>query len=100
MPEKLRCFEGKYGYNTYSSVPRLEEEFHVHVDVSCISLGAVLTQPSIGDIDHLIAFSSRKMLKAEKNYSTTEREGLVMVYALQKFRHYLLGAHFKMYIDH
>lgn len=23
-----------------------------------------------------------------------------MVYALQKFRHYLLGGHFKMYIDH
>jgi hypothetical protein len=23
-----------------------------------------------------------------------------MVYALQKFRHYLLGKHFKMFIDH
>jgi hypothetical protein len=23
-----------------------------------------------------------------------------MVYALQKFRHYLLGSHFKMYTDH
>jgi hypothetical protein len=30
----------------------------------------------------------------------TEREGLAMVYALQKFRHYLLGKHFKMFIDH
>ena len=30
----------------------------------------------------------------------TEREGLPMVYALQKFRHYLLGAHFKMFTDH
>ena len=29
-----------------------------------------------------------------------EREGLAMVYALQKFRHYLLGAHFKMYTGH
>lgn len=37
---------------------------------------------------------------AEKNYSTTEREGLVMVYMLQKFRHYLLGTHFKMNADH
>ena len=51
-------------------------------------------------IDHLIAFASRKLSKAEKNYSTTEGEGLAMVYALQKFRHYLLGAHFKMYTDH
>jgi hypothetical protein len=30
----------------------------------------------------------------------TKREGLEMVYALQKFKHYLLGSHFKMYTDH
>ena len=40
------------------------------------------------------------MSKAEKNYSNTERERLAMVYALQKYRHYLLGGHFKMYTDH
>ena len=31
---------------------------------------------------------------------TIEQEVLVMVYALQKFRHYLLGGHFKMFTDH
>ena len=30
---------------------------------------------------------------------TTEHEGLAIVYALQKFRHYLLGGHFKMFTD-
>jgi hypothetical protein len=30
----------------------------------------------------------------------TEREGLAMVYALQKFRNYLLGSHFMMYTYH
>ena len=30
----------------------------------------------------------------------TEREGLTRVYALQNFRHYLLGGHFQMYTDH
>ena len=30
----------------------------------------------------------------------TEREGLAMVYALQKFKHYLIGGHFKMFTDH
>jgi hypothetical protein len=34
------------------------------------------------------------------NYTTTEREGLDMVYALQKFRHYLLAGQFKMFTDH
>lgn len=62
-----------------------KKEFHVHVDASCIALGAVLTQPGEGDIGHPIAFVSRKLSKAKKNYSTTEHKGLVMVYMLQKF---------------
>lgn len=53
-----------------------------------------------GRRDHPIAFASQQLSKAEKNYYTTEREGLEMVYALQKYRHYLLGGHFKMYTDH
>jgi len=40
------------------------------------------------------------IVKAEKNYSTTEREGLVMVYVLQKYPHYFLGGHFKIYTNH
>jgi hypothetical protein len=76
------------------------KEFHVHVDASSIALGEILAQPGVGDIDHPIAFPSRKLSTSKINYTTTEREGLVMVYALQKFRHYLLGGHFKMFIDH
>ena len=74
--------------------------FHVHVDASSITFGIILAQSTEGDIDHPIAFSNRKLLLAEKNHTTTEREGLAMVYALQKFRHYLLGSHFKMFTDH
>jgi hypothetical protein len=80
--------------------PDWSKEFHVHVDASSIALGAVLAQPGAGDIDHPLAFASRKLSTAEINYTTTEREGLAMVYALQKFRHYLLGGHFKMFTDH
>jgi hypothetical protein len=58
------------------------KEFHVHVDASSIALGVVLSQPGEGDIDHPIAFASRKLSISEKNYTTTEREGLAMVYAL------------------
>jgi hypothetical protein len=58
------------------------------------------SQPGGGDIDHTLAFASRKLSNPEINYTTIEQEGLAMVYALQKFRHYLLGGHFKMFIDH
>jgi hypothetical protein len=65
-----------------------------------IALGAVLAQPRKGNIDHPIYFASRKLSDVEKNYMTTKREGLAMVYALKKFRHYLLGFAFKFFIDH
>ena len=72
----------------------------MHVDASSTILGVFLTQPGEGDMDHPIAYASRKLSFAERNYTMTEREGLAMVYALQKFRHYLLGGHFKMFTDH
>jgi hypothetical protein len=80
--------------------PYWSKEFHVHVDASSIALGFVLAQPGAGDIDHPLAFARRKLSTAEINYTTTEREGLAMVYVLQKFHYYLLGGRFKMFIDH
>jgi hypothetical protein len=51
-------------------------------------------------MDNPIYFVRRKLSQAEHNYTTTEREGLEMIYALQKFRHYLLGSHFKFFTDY
>jgi hypothetical protein len=77
-----------------------ENAFHVHVDASAIALGQILAQPGAWDLDHPIAFTRRKLSESEKNYNTIEREGLAMVYALQKFRHCLLRNHFKMFTHH
>jgi hypothetical protein len=77
-----------------------ENTFHVHIDASSISLGSYLVQPGARDLDHPIAFARRKLLELEQNYNTIERERIAMVYALQTFRNYLLGNHFKMFIDH
>jgi hypothetical protein len=80
--------------------PDWSKEFHVHVNASSITLGVVLSQPRAGDIDHPLAFASRKLSTTEINYTTTEQEGLAMVYALQKFHRYLLGGNFKIFTDH
>ena len=69
--------------------PNWSKEFHVHVDASSIALGFVLAKPRGGDIDHPLAFANRNLSTAKINYTTTEREGLAMVYALQKFCQYL-----------
>ena len=49
-----------------------------------------LNQERDGNIDFPIYYASRQLNSAEKNYTTTEREGLAMIYAVKKFRHYLL----------
>ena len=48
-----------------------ENTFHVHVDASTITLGAILAQPRAGELDHPITFASRKLSESEQNYNTT-----------------------------
>ena len=100
MLESLDILKEKMVTTPILVFPYWKKPFHVHVDASSIALGIILAQPREGGIDHPIAFVSRKLSSTERNYTTTEREGLAMVYALQKFRHYLLGFHFKMFTDH
>jgi hypothetical protein len=59
--------------------PDWSKEFHVHVDASSIALGAVLTQPGEGDIDHPIAFASRK-LSDSKNIITIQQKEKVWLW--------------------
>ena len=100
MSRDLDTLKAKMASTSILIFPDWNKEFHVHVDASPIVLGVVLVQPREGDLDHPISFSSWKLSSAKKNYMITEREGMVMVYALQKFRHYRLGCHFKMFTDH
>jgi hypothetical protein len=80
--------------------PDWQKEFHIHMDALSTVLDALLSHLGEGEIDHPIVFSSRKLSPAETNYTIKEREGLKMVYSLNKFRHYMLGSHFNMYTNH
>ena len=51
-------------------------------------------------MDFLVSYASRQLNSAEKNYSTTEREGLGMIFAVKKFIHYLLANEFFFYTNH
>ena len=48
----------------------------------------------------LICCTSRSLSLAEKQYGITELEGVAIVFAVQKFRPYLLGRHFLILTDH
>jgi hypothetical protein len=45
-------------------------------------------------------YAFRLLNSTKRNYITTKREALAMVYASHKFRHYLLGNWFVFYVDH
>ncbi|KAM1920134.1 hypothetical protein ACFX15_023977 [Malus domestica] len=49
---------------------------------------------------HVIHYVSRTLNDAQLNYSTTEKELLAVVFALDKFRSYLLGTKVIVYSDH
>ena len=51
-------------------------------------------------MDFPISYASRQLNLAEKNYTTIEREGLTMVYAVKKFCHYLLVNKFVFFVNH
>jgi hypothetical protein len=91
--------------NQYVQAPILinlnwELEFHVHIDASQLAIGAIVAQNLTSKIDQPIMYSSRLLNFVERNYITTKREPLAMVYALHKFRHYMLGNMFTFLMDH
>lgn len=62
--------------------------FHISSDASDTAIGAVLGQEE-NHLPYAIYFISKNMTLAELNYTVTEKEFLAVVYAINKFRHYI-----------
>ncbi|KAM1056721.1 hypothetical protein ACFX2I_030100 [Malus domestica] len=73
--------------------------FELMCDASDYALGAVLGQRK-DKKPHVIYNASRKLNDAQLNYSTTEKELLAVVFALDKFRSYLIGTKVIVFTDH
>jgi hypothetical protein len=72
----------------------------VETDASGFAIGAVLFQTDEHGVSRPVAFTSRKLNSAERNYPTHEQELLAVVHALKTWRYYLDGSHFIVYTDH
>ena len=72
--------------------------FEVMCDASDLAIGVVLGQRENGK-PHVVYYASKTLNEAQRNY-TTEKELLAVVYALDKFRAYLVGSDIVIFTDH
>ena len=80
---------------TFLNYPDWSKKFTVHTDASDKQLGAVISQDN-----KPIAFFSRRLSKAQRNYTTTEKELLSIVECLKQFKNILFGYEIDVYSDH
>ncbi|XP_060969455.1 uncharacterized protein LOC133036742 [Cannabis sativa] len=73
--------------------------FEIMCDASNYAIGAVLGQRREGK-PFVVYYASRTLNSAQMNYSTTEKELLAVVFALDKFRSYLIGSPITVFTDH
>ncbi|RDY10376.1 Retrovirus-related Pol polyprotein from transposon 17.6, partial [Mucuna pruriens] len=77
--------------------PNWELPFKLMCDASNLTLRA---RDRVDQPAHVIAYASRTIDQAQINYTTTEKELLAIVFALDKFRSYLLGSKVIIFFDH
>ena len=80
---------------TILNYPKFGQPFEIHTDASDRQLGSVIAQDG-----KPLAFYSRKLSSAQRNYTTTEQELLSIVETLKELRNILLGQKFTVFTDH
>ncbi|CAG9137969.1 unnamed protein product [Plutella xylostella] len=101
-PSQQEAFEKIKDFLTTAPILRQADEskpFILRTDSSGYALGAVLLQGEGAD-ERPIEYASRLLNGAEKNYNTTEREALAVVWAVGKFRGYIDGSEVVVRSDH
>ncbi|KAH7697125.1 gagpol and env protein precursor [Aphelenchoides avenae] len=77
-----------------------EKPFILYTDACKDGVGAVLNQVSSDGKEHPIAYASKSCSQAERNYAITDLEALALIFALDKFKYFLLGTHVVARTDH
>ena len=79
--------------------PNWHLPFEVMCNASDFAIGVVLGQREDGK-PYVIYYASKTLNKAQRNYTTIEKELLAVVFALDKFRTYLVGSFIVVFTNH
>ncbi|KAF8628194.1 hypothetical protein AX14_011262 [Amanita brunnescens Koide BX004] len=82
----------KIAYEVTLAIPNQEGQFRMETDASDFAVAAILSQIQSDGIWRPIAFFSKAMNLAERNYEIYNKEMLVIVKAFEEWSHYLKGA--------
>ncbi|RVW25432.1 Retrovirus-related Pol polyprotein from transposon 17.6 [Vitis vinifera] len=82
-----------------NEAPNWQLPFEVMCHASDFAIGAVLGQRKDGK-PYVIYYASKTLNEAQRNYTTTEKELLAVVFALDKFRAYLVGSFIIVFTEH
>ena len=82
--------------------PDFTKPFKLYCDASDVGVGSVLVQVDHEVVEHPVCFFSKKLDKAQRNYSTIEKEALSLLLAIKHFEVYVGSSVFplQVYIDH
>ena len=78
--------------------PDWSKDFELMCDARDYAVEAVLGQRH-DKVFHAIYYASKVLNEAQLNYETTEKEMLAIVFALEKFRSYLIGSRVTIFTD-
>ena len=79
--------------------PNWQLPFEIMCDSSDLAIRAVLGHREDGK-PYVVYYASQTLNESQRNYTTTEKELLAVVYALEKFRAYLVGSDIVIFTDH
>ena len=80
--------------------PDFSKPFIVDTDASEIGMGAILSQVDDEGRERIVMVDSRKFNRAESKWHIREKEALGIIWALEKFRPFVLGTEFVVRTDH
>ena len=99
LQDRLRLPQDAPHDQPHHCLPDFSQAFRLYTDASTAGLGAILAQVRDGK-ERIICCASRSLNQAEKAYPATKLECLAIVWAVAKFRPYLMAMPFEVFTDH